>query len=61
MKKEFNLSEKKFFILNEPMFDLKDVKEFIERLKEKNQLGKCDSVKEYEKFIDKLAGDELLK
>ena len=66
MEKEFNLSEK---IDNLPMpyqtvINVKDVKEFIKRLKEnfkKNQYLCFNSIMEEEidKEIDKLSGDKL--
>jgi len=62
MEKEFVLSEK-MYDYPQDCFKLKDIKEFIKRLKE---LGKhrLENKQDYEMYcedIDKLAGDKLTK
>ncbi len=56
-QKEFNLSDEGELIENRNMYDIIDVKEFIERLKVKcTGITHCDS---FIKLVDELAGKEL--
>ncbi len=58
----FNLSEKMYF---EPLkfdyFKLKDVREFIKRLKEEEIFMDRNDAKRFDAFINKLAGGHLAK
>jgi hypothetical protein len=58
MKEEFNLSEKRKEDCQDGYYHEKDVKEFI-RLLKRNCPSCC--IQHQNEFIDKLAGDRLLK